>query len=115
VRADIKLVYFGTPQDPEKAETLDQLFKSLDEVWKILCSYTHSGARQLTRRFTFDEVKPNYTEHEITQALSAATAILLLGSVVFFGSIGAHQEADDTVAMRNQYHADFDERLRTGQ
>jgi hypothetical protein len=115
VRDDIKRVYFGTPADPVRAETLDQLFKSIAEVWKILHSYTHSGARQLTRRFTFDEVKPNYTEQELAQALSAPTAILLLGSRLFFGSIGAHQEAEDTAAMRDQYHAEFDERLRTGQ
>jgi hypothetical protein len=108
-------VYFGTPKNPVKVEILEKLFKSLAEVWKALNSYTHSGALQLTRRFTFDEVKPNYTEHELAQALSAATAILLLCSVLLLKTMGAHQEADDTVAMRDQYHADFDDRLKKGQ
>ena len=115
VRADIKRVYFGTPDDPARAERLDGLFKSLGKVWKILCSYTHSGALQLTRRFTFDEVKPNYTDHELAQAFSDATEILLLGSALFFGSVGLEQESKEMAAMRDQYKTDFDERLRTGQ
>jgi Family of unknown function (DUF6988) len=115
VRDDIKRVYFGRPDNPVRAARLDELFQSLGEVWKILCSYTHSGALQLTRRFTFDEVKPNYTEHELAQAFSAATEILLLGSVLFLGSVGAEQEAKDMAAMRDQYKTDFDERLRSGQ
>ena len=115
VRDDIKRVYFGTPKNPVKVEILEELFKSLAKVWKALNSYTHSGALQLTRRFTFDEVKRNYTEHELARALSAATAILLLCSVLLLKTMGAHQEADDTVAMRDQYHADFDDRLKKGQ
>jgi hypothetical protein len=115
VRDDIKRVYFGTPDNLVRAARLDELFQSLGKAWKILCSYTHSGARQLTRRFTFDEVKPNYTEHELAQAMSAATEILLLGSALFFGSVGLEQEAEDTATMRNQYKTDFDERLHTGQ
>jgi len=115
VRGDIKRIYFGTPEDAENAAKLDKMFDNLAKTWKILCSYTHSGALQLTRRFTFDQVKPSYTEHEIAQALSAATAALLFSFVFLFKSLKLDEETDDTITMRLRYHAEFDERLRTGQ
>jgi hypothetical protein len=113
VRNDIKRVYFGKLEDPKKAAELDKVFGK--ELWKILSSYTHSGARQLARRFSFDEVKPSYTDHELAQAFSAATEALLFCSVLLLNSLHLHEEADDTVTMRQRYHAEFDERLRTGQ
>jgi hypothetical protein len=115
VRNDIKRVYFGTPGDSDKASELDRIFDEFKQLWKILSSYTHSGGLQLARRFSFDEVKPSYTEHELAQALSAATEALLFGSVLLLKSLHLHEEADETVAMRNRYHAEFDERLRAGQ
>jgi hypothetical protein len=113
MRNNIKRVYFGTVEDPQKAARLDEVFGK--EFWKILSSYTHSGGRQLGRRFTFDEVKPSYTEHELAQALSAATEALLFCFALLLKSLHLHKEADDTVTMRKRYHAEFDERLRTGQ
>jgi hypothetical protein len=111
---DIKRVYFGTPEDPEKAAELDKVFGELKELWVILCSHTDSGALQLARRFKFDEVKPSYTEHELAQALSVATEALLFCSVFLFKTIDLHEEADDIAMMRRRYHAEFDERLRAG-
>jgi hypothetical protein len=113
VRNDIKRVYFGTVEDPQKAAELDKIFGK--EVWKILSDYTHSGARQLARRFSFDEVKPSYTEHELAQALSAATEALLFCSALLLKSLNLHEEFEDTITMRNRYHAEFDERLQSGQ
>jgi hypothetical protein len=115
VRNDIKRVYFGTPQDPERIAELDRVFGEFKKLWKILSSYTHSGALQLARRFSFDEVKPSYTEHELAQALSAATEALLFCSVLLLKSLHLHEEADETVTMRQRYHAEFDERLWIGQ
>jgi len=115
MRDDIKRVYFGTPEDPKKVARLDKMFNELKGVWKILSSYTHTGARQLERRFTSDEVKPSYTEHEIAEALSKATEVLLFCFPLLLKSIGAEAETDDTITMRELYHAEFDERLRTGQ
>ena len=114
VRNDIKRVYFA-PDDPQRAAQLDKIFDDFKELWKILSDYTHSGARQLARRFTFDEVKSSYTEHELAQALSAATEALLFCSVLLLGSLNLHEEFEDTITMRNRYHAEFDERLHSGQ
>ena len=114
VREDIKRAYFGDAvEDPAKAAELDKVFGK--EIWKTLSSYTHSGSLQLTRRFTFNQVQPHYTDHELAQAFSRATDTLMFCSVLLLKSLGAHEEADDTVTMRNRYHAEFDERLRTGQ
>jgi hypothetical protein len=113
VRNDIKRIYFGTVEDQQKAAQLDKIFGK--ELWKILSDYTHSGRRQLARRFTFNEVKPSYTEHELAQALSAATEALLFCSVLLLKSLNLHDEADYTITMRNRYHAEFDERLQSGQ
>ncbi len=62
MRADIKPVYFKTLEDA------DRLFQFLEPLWRVLSSYTHSGGRQLARRFTGDQVKPSYTDREIAQA-----------------------------------------------
>jgi len=115
VRGDIKRFYFGTPKDPETAAKLDQMFDSFEGLWKLMCGFTHSGGLQLARRFTSDEVKPNYTEHELAYALNAATEALLFCSVPLFKTIDWDEEADETVMMRNSYHTEFYERLRTGQ
>ena len=114
VRDDIKRAYFGgAVEDPAKAAELDKVFGK--EIWKTLSSYTHSGSLQLTRRFTFNQVQPHYTDHELAQAFSRATDTLMFCSVLLLKSLGAHEEADDTVTIRNRYHAEFDERLCTGQ
>jgi hypothetical protein len=37
--------------------------------WAAMCSYAHSGARQIARRFTKGEVKPRYSDGEILEVL----------------------------------------------
>jgi uncharacterized protein DUF6988 len=111
IRDDIKRAYFGTPEDPKKAAKLDNLFDSLEQLWKVLCSYTHSGALQLSRRFTFDQVKPDYSPREIAEALNSATIGLLFCLHLLFRSMGAHNEAEETVTMLGRYNEEFSERL----
>jgi len=112
VRNDIKRGRFGTIQDSEKAAKLDKVFGK--EFWKIPNSYTHTGRRQLARRFSYDQVKPSYTEHELAQGLSAATEALLSCFVVLLKNLQWHEEADEIALMYNRYHAEFDERLHSG-
>ncbi len=77
-----------------------------------MCSYTHSGALQLARRFTGDELKPNYSEGGIGEALNLVTVALLLLMHTFFVSMGCHKDAEETETMLQQYNVDFGERLR---
>jgi hypothetical protein len=42
--------------------------------------YTHSGFRQLSRRFNDGRIMPNYSEDEIKEAINGTTmAVVLLG------------------------------------
>ena len=105
VHIDIKKAY--SPY--MKAEEVDPFFEQTEEVWEAACSYTHSGALQLARRFTFDELKPDYSEGAIAQALNLATMahVLLLPRLLL--SMGYIQEVDDANAGLAQYNVHFEE------
>lgn len=111
VHIDVKQSYFGYTQkdDVTLAEQADECFERVKEVWKAGCSYTHSGALQLARRFTFDEMKPNYTEHEIVEALRLATMAHLFLLPALLLSMGYIPEADGALAVLVQYSAHFKE------
>jgi hypothetical protein len=115
LRADIRRVYFGAPDDAETLAKLNKVFDSLDELWKAMCSYTHSGALQLSRRFTFDEVKPNYPDREIARLLSYVTTGLLWCLPQLFLVLGREGEGKETVTLLHHYNHDFAERLQKGQ
>jgi hypothetical protein len=111
MRADIKPVYSKS----DVLEDVDRLFHFLESLWRILSSYTHSGGRQLARRFTGDHVKPSYTDLEIAQALNLPTMALMLLMRAFFGGGGDHRDADETHNLLMQYFEEFNERLNKGQ
>ena len=105
MRDDIKQAY--SPY--MKAEEVDAFFEQTEEVWKAACSYTHSGALQLARRFTFDELKPDYSEGAIAEALNLATMAHLLLLPLLLRSMGYTQEVDDALAVLEQYNVHFKE------
>ena len=111
---DIKESY-REPSEPDQPELLDSLLGRLKKTWRVLCSYTHSGGRQLERRFTFHEVKPRYNHGEITEALNLASIALMLLLRMFFVSMRCTEEADETRTMLVQYSTDFTERLVAAQ
>ena len=56
------------------------------QAWAAMNSYTHSGIRQLSRRFKDGRIEPNYSDAEIVEVISGTTmAVLLLG--VFFSKL----------------------------
>lgn len=90
----------------------DRFFQPLLSEWAAMCSYTHSGALQIARRFTNGDVKPSYTDGEIAEVLYAATFALLLLMRTFFMSVGNQQaEADEVEALLTKFVNDFIERL----
>ena len=111
MRAEIKPVYSTS----HTIEDVDRLFQFLESLWKILSNYTHSGGRQLARRFTGDQVKPSYTDREIAQALNLPTMALMLLMRAFFMSMGDQRDADETHTLLMQYFAEFNERLQGDQ
>ena len=114
MRDDIKERY-SDKSCPKQAELLDTLLRDLKEAWKTMSSYTHPGGQQITRRFAFDKVKPNYSEDEIACALDLATFALLLLMRMFWMSLSAQGEADETAALLVKYNSEFSERLNKGQ
>lgn len=116
MRADIKQAYFGprTLEDVELPKLADRFFQYLDDLWKVLCSYTHPGARQLGRRFTGDQVKPNYGDWETAQALNLTTLALMLLVIGFFAIMGAQPDAEEIRTLLMRYFAEFNERLNKG-
>ena len=72
-----------------------------------MCDYTHSGARQMTRRFTNGELKPNYTEDEIHEAINATNAALMLLSTQVFLKMGRVREAEEALQLLIEYSTQF--------
>jgi uncharacterized protein DUF6988 len=118
VRRQIRKSYFtdAAPNEALDPEVTDQFFQFLEQAWNAMSDYTHSGSLQLGRRFQASgELKPNYTDGEIIEALSLANVALLLLAHMFFVSMGHPQEVDDTRTLPRQYHDEFGERLRSRQ
>jgi hypothetical protein len=116
MREQIKQAYFGAraATDAEFAKIVEAFFEWLKQAWSILSSYTHSGGRQIARRFTGDQVRPSYSERETAEALNVATVVLLLLLRAFFMSMRCNEEADEAKTTLVQYSSEFTERLRTG-
>jgi hypothetical protein len=116
--ADIKREYLAPVQpgasdvEPEQA---DLFIQQLQDIWDAACSYTHSGSLQLSRRFTDDHVKPNYTDDDVVQVLRLATAALFLLLNMFFVSMEKSEEAGEVRTMLQQYTAEFKDRFNKGQ
>ena len=120
----VKRAYFGPPPDAQEqedkervefAKSVDQLFEGFKAVWPIMNSYTHSGARQLARRFTFDEVKPNYTEGETIGVLNFANRAMMTFTGLLLDSLGAEQETQELRRLFLQYCEEFNNRLNKDQ
>lgn len=57
----------------------DGFFEDLKKrAWPALCSYTHTGMLQLGRRFTGQNVQPNYSDEEIVATTTTVTTCVLL-------------------------------------
>jgi len=52
-------------------------------VWKVMCGYTHGGFIQIGSRNAAIEIVSNYSEEQIAELLSAACSITLLTAVAF--------------------------------
>jgi hypothetical protein len=112
--SEIKRDYFSD-RPADEAQLFDSFLQRIKGAWGPMCSYTHSGALQLARRFTGDELKPNYKDGEIAEALNSVTVALLLLLHTFFVSMKCANEAEETGTMLVQYSTDFADRLGSDQ
>ncbi len=51
--------------------------------WGPMNDYTHSGIRQIGRRFKYNVVEPNYESCEIVEVLNGINVTLMLMAIVF--------------------------------
>jgi len=84
-----------------KIKELDSIYTGTDffdnlksNSWGAMNDYTHSGIRQLSRRWTNDELTPNYEETEIIEVLDATIMILLLFTFVVLKEHEYNDEAE---------------------
>jgi hypothetical protein len=110
----IKEGYFSD-RPPDEAQLSDKILQKLKEAWGPMCSFTHSGALQIRRRFTGDELKPKYDDAAIVEALNLVTVALLLLLHMFFVSMKCHKADAETQTLLRQYSVDFADRVRGGQ
>lgn len=76
----------------DKASNL-RIFANLkNETWSGMNSYTHTGVKQLERRFTSDRLEPSYPAYEISQLIKLLTVIVLVLTKPYFQLNGADTE-----------------------
>jgi hypothetical protein len=97
-----------------KAYGADELFQQFTSEWEAMCSYTHSGARQIALRFTGTDLKPRYNEEAKVEVLHFTNMALLFLTGMFFVSTGHQPEAAETRTITLDYVTEFGERLRKG-
>jgi hypothetical protein len=76
-----KMKAFVTDNEASLGIATDKLSKLLRDQWGPLCGFTHTGLRQITRRFSGVLLKPIYAEAEVIQSLRFAGAIGLLAAI----------------------------------
>ena len=99
----------------ERAYRDDDLLQRMTAEWDAMCSYTHSGARQLGRRFTGTDVKSSYAPGEIAEVLNLTNYGVLFLARRFFMRTGHQPETDETRTMLLGYASEFGERLQPTQ
>jgi len=98
------------PKMYEMVEKIDAAFGIGDffqnikkNSWGPMNDYTHSGIRQIGRRFKDDAVEPNYEIGEIIEVLNGINIALMLMAMVFFKSFGKIEAASEVEKMLIEY------------
>jgi hypothetical protein len=82
----------------------DGFFEDLRKrAWPALNSYTHTGMLQLGRRFTGQNIQPNYTDEEIVATTTTVTTCLLLLTGKFLAARSLANECKEVEALLGTY------------
>lgn len=71
--------------------------------WNPMNDYTHSGIRQISRRFKYNVVEPNYETGEIVEVLNGINVALMLMAIVFFKTFGKIEASNAVEKMLTEY------------
>ena len=89
----------------DSAFRTDGFFEGIEkQAWQAMNSYTHSGIRQLSRRFDNGRITPNYSEEEITEVIDGAT-MSLLNARLFCLILNKPQEAEEAAKLIKKFDA----------
>jgi Family of unknown function (DUF6988) len=112
MRDEIKQAYYGEADSPEEAARRDNFFQTLKKMWPIMNNYTHSGSLQIARRFSDDELKPDYSEGAVAEAVNLTTVAVMMMTGVLFARIGPKEKAEEILTRLANYAKEFREPLR---
>lgn len=72
--------------------------------WDAMNDYTHSGMRQIARRFLKGGVEPNYDVDEIKEVLNGTNVALLFMALFFFNVYEKSDEVKVVEKMILEYN-----------
>jgi hypothetical protein len=75
-------------------------------VWRVMCGYTHGGFMQVGSRNAATEIVSNYSEEQLVELLSAACSITLLAAIAFTNLLNNQAMANEILS---EYHQFFQE------
>ena len=94
----------------EMATAIDDQYKAegfYDDLkkraWPALNSYAHTGMLQLGRRFTGQNVQPNYSDEEIVETTTTVTTCILLLVAKFLAVRNHVKESKEVEALVGTY------------
>ena len=97
---------FQFPYMGSKIKELDSIYSGTDFFekmksysWNAMCDYAHSGTLQLSRRWTEDELEPNYADAEIIEVIKGTRVILLMFAFVVLKEHSFSTEADEVNSL----------------
>jgi hypothetical protein len=98
------------PKMNEMVEKIDaafgigDFFQNIKKIsWGPMNDYTHSGIRQIGRRFKDDVVEPSYETGEIIEVINGINIALMLMAMVFFKTFGKVEAASDVEKLLIEY------------
>lgn len=72
-------------------------------TWKHLCDFTHTGMRQVFRRFKGKTIEPNYTPQIMLTATNMVNAAVLLAGAALFELMGYQDELREVNRLMAEY------------
>jgi hypothetical protein len=101
---DIFPKMYGMVEKIDAAFGICDFFQNIKKnSWGPMNDYTHSGIRQIGRRFKYNEVEPNYETEEIVEVLNGINVALMLMALVFFKAFGRIEAANEVEKMLTEY------------
>ena len=113
---DYQVNQIGADEDYEfplprlMAEAIDTVYRTggffsrlKQGTWKHLCDFTHTGVRQVFRRFKGKTIEPNYTPQIMLTATNMVNAAVLLAGAALFDLMGYQDELREVNRLMAEY------------